>query len=203
MLAQDKRHEFGSIELPAPDWAAARPLLELLRARRSTREFSSRSLELPVLSTLLWCACGVNRDAHGGRTAPSAHDWREIQIYVVLADDTYCYDPSTHTLRLVKAGDLRAMTGVQDFVGGAPLDLVYVADFAKMTDANDEQRTFFAAADAAFIAQNVYLFCACAGLATVVRGLIDRHKLAAALGLARHERIALAQTIGYPRTGSS
>ena len=80
--------------------------------------------------------------------------------------------------------------------GQAPLDLVYVADFAKMTDASDEQRTFFAAADAAFIAQNIYLCCACVGLATVVRGLIDRRKLAAALGLARHERIALAQTVG-------
>ena len=199
MPVQDKRHELGSIELPAPDWPSARPLLALLRARRSTREFSSRSLELPLLGTLLWCACGVNREARGGRTAPSARDWQEIQVYVVLADDTYRYEPSTHALHLVKAGDLRAMTGVQDFVAGAPLDLVYVADFAKMTDASDEQRAFFAAADAALIAQNVYLFCACVGLATVVRGLIDRRKLAAALGLARHERIALAQTVGYPR----
>ena len=102
-------------------------------------------------------------------------------------------------LKLVRTGDLRPLTGPQDFVGSAAVDLVYVADFSKMGDANDEQRTFFAAADAAVIAQNVYLFCACAGLATVVRGLVDRRRLAPALGLARHERIVLAQSVGYPR----
>lgn len=75
--------------------------------------------------------------------------------------------------------------------------------FAKMTYANDEQRMFFAVADAGFITQSVYLFCACVGLGTIVRGLIDRRNLAAALGLAHHERIALAQTVGYPRMGSS
>lgn len=88
---------------------------------------------------------------------------------------------------------------MQDFPAGAPVNLVYVADFAKMVDATDEQRAFFAAADAAFIAQNVYLFCACSGLATVVRGLVDRRTLAAALGLSHHERIVLAQSVGYPR----
>jgi nitroreductase len=199
MQVQDKSIQIGSIELPAPDWEPAQPLQQILRARRSTREFSSRPLSLAALSALLWSASGVNRENDGGRTAPSAHDWREIQTYVVRDDDTYRYDPPTHALRLAKAGDLRALTGVQDFVGSAPLNLVYVADFSKMSGATDEQRTFFAAADAAAIAQNVYLFCACTGLATVVRGLIDRRKLAAALGLARHERIVLAQSIGYPR----
>lgn len=199
MPVEETLHEFGSIQLPAPEWAPARPLLTFLRARRSTREFSSRGLDPIVLGTLLWSASGVNQEDHGGRTAPSAHDWREIQIYAVLADNTYRYDASAHRLHLAKTGDLRALTGVQDFVGTAPLDLVYVADFSKMSGATDEQRAFFAAADAAVVAQNVYLFCACTGLATVVRGLIDRRKLAPALGLARHERIVLAQTVGYPR----
>lgn len=191
--------ELGTIALPAPDLEAARPLLALLRARHSTREFSSRSLDSTVLSTLLWAAFGVNREDSGARTAPSARDWREIEVLVVLESDTYRYDASTHSLHLVKAGDLRPLTGVQDFPAGAPVNLVYVADFAKMVDATDEQRAFFAAADAAFIAQNVYLFCACSGLATVVRGLVDRRTLAAALGLSRHERIVLAQSVGYPR----
>lgn len=193
-------HEFGSIELPAPQWDVAKPLLQMLRARHSTREFSPRVLPVDILSTLLWAAFGINRSESGGRTAPSAHNWQEIEVFAALADAAYRYDAAANSLRLAKAGDLRRLTGVQDFVGGAPLDLVYVADFAKMTDATDEQRTFFASADAAVIAQNVYLFCACAGLATVVRGLIDRRKLAAALGLTVDQRIVLAQTVGFPRS---
>ena len=193
-------HEFGSIELPAPQWDVAKPLLQMLRARHSTRESSPRVLPVDILSTLLWAAFGINRSESGGRTAPSAHNWQEIEVFAALADAAYRYDAAAHILRLAKAGDLRRLTGVQDFVGGAPLDLVYVADFAKMTDATAEQRTFFASADAAVIAQNVYLFCACTGLATVVRGLIDRRKLAAALGLTVDQRIVLAQTVGFPRS---
>lgn len=190
--------EIGSIVLPAPTWDRASPVLQLLRDRHSSREFSPRSLPLEVLSTLLWAAFGINRPETAGRTAPSAHNWQEIEVFAVLAEAAYRYDPAAHALHLVKAGDLRALTGVQDFVGGAPLDLVYVADFSKMTDANDEQRTFFASADAAAIAQNVYLLCASTELATVVRGLIDRRKLARALGLTVDQRIVLAQTVGYP-----
>jgi SagB-type dehydrogenase family enzyme len=193
-------HESGSIELPAPHWARAGPLLQMLQARHSSREFSPRALPLEALSTLVWAAFGINRPETAGRTAPSAHNWQEIEIFAVLADGAYRYDAAGHALRLVKAGDLRPLTGVQDFVGGAPLDLVYVADFTKMSDATDEQRTFFASADAAVIAQNVYLFCACTGLATVVRGLVDRRKLAPALGLGVHQRIVLAQTVGFPRS---
>jgi SagB-type dehydrogenase family enzyme len=191
--------EIGSIQLPAPSWEPAAPVLQLLKARHSAREFSQHPLTAEVLSALIWSAFGINRREAGGRTAPSAHDWQEIELFAVLADGAYRYDAHGHVLHLVKTGDLRAATGVQDFVAAAPLNLVYVADFSKMSDATDEQRTFFAAADAAVIAQNVYLFCACTNLATVVRGLIDRRRLASALGLSRHERIALAQTVGHAR----
>ena len=190
--------EIGSIELPAPQLERAAPLLGLLRARRSSREFSPRALPLEVLSTLLWAAFGINRPETAGRTAPSAHNWQEIEVVAVLPEAAYRYDAAGHVLRPVKSGDLRRLTGMQDFVGSAPLDLVYVADFEKMGDATAEQRTFYASADAAVIAQNVYLFCACTGLATVVRGLVDRRKLAPALGLAVHQRIVLAQTVGFP-----
>jgi len=198
MTSIAETHEIGSIELPAPEWDRATPLIRLLKARHSSRAFSTRALPLEVLSALLWAAFGINRADAGGRTAPSAHDWQEIEVFAVLAEAAYRYDPATHALRLVKGGDLRPLTGTQDFVGGAPLDLVYIADFGKMSGANDEQRTFFASADAAVIAQNVYLFCACTGLATVVRGLIDRRRLAGALGLPVTQRIVLAQTVGYP-----
>ena len=187
----------SAIALPPPQTAGAVPLIQALRSRRSSREFSSRPLPLDVLSTLLWCACGVNRPESGGRTAPSAHGWQEIEVFAVLPDGAYRYDARDHALRLVVANDLRAATGVQDFVGNAPLNLVYVADFGKMGDASAEDRTFYASADTGFVAQNVYLYCAAAGLACVVRGLVDRRKLAPALGLRVDQRIVLAQTVGY------
>jgi SagB-type dehydrogenase family enzyme len=187
----------SAIALPPPHTAGTAPLMQALRARRSTREFSPRPLPRDVLSTLLWSAFGVNRPDSGGRTAPSAHGWQEIEVYVALAEGTYRYDAREHALRLVVASDLRAATGVQDFVGTAPLDLVYVADFGKLGDASAEDRTFYASADAGFVAQNVYLYCAAAGLGCVVRGLVDRRKLAPAMQLRIDQRIVLAQTVGY------
>jgi SagB-type dehydrogenase family enzyme len=190
--------EIGSIVLPDPQWDRAMPLLQMLQARHSSREFSSRVLPLDVLSTLLWAAFGINRAKTTGRTAPSAHNWQEIEVFAVLPEGAYRYEPATHRLLLVKTDDLRGATGTQDFVATAPLNLVYVADFARMHEARADERSFLAGADAGCIAQNVYLYCAIAGLATVVRGMIDRRRLAAALGLAKTERITLAQTVGYP-----
>ncbi len=187
-----------AIELPPPQTERGGTLMQALKSRRSTREFAIKALSSELLSNLLWVAFGVNRPDTGGRTAPSAHNWQEITIYAALAEGLYCYEPAAHTLRLAVSADLRALTGVQDFVAIAPLDLVYVADFARMTDASAEDRAFFAAADAAVIAQNVYLFCAYAGLATVVRGLVDRKRLARAMGLRSDQRIALAQSVGFP-----
>ena len=189
----------ATLALPPPQTAGTVSLLQALRSRRSSREFSSRPLPLDVLSTLLWSGFGVNRPDTGGRTAPSAHNWQEIEVFAALPDGTYRYDARDHALRLVVAGDLRAATGRQDFVATAPLNLVYVADFGKMVDASAEDRTFYASADAGFVAQNVYLYCAAAGLACVVRGLVDRRKLAPALQLRIDQRIVLAQTVGYAR----
>jgi SagB-type dehydrogenase family enzyme len=188
------------IALPPPQTAATTAtLIEALSRRRSTRDFASRALPRDVLSTLLWCAFGINRPDSGGRTAPSAHNWQEIEVFAALPDGAYRYDARRHALQPVVNADLRTATGMQEFVGTAPLNLVYVADFGKMGDASAEDRTFYAAADAGFVAQNVYLYCAAAGLACVVRGLVDRRKLAPALKLRTDQRIVLAQTVGYPK----
>ena len=188
------------VALPPPQTATTTAtLIEALSRRRSTRDFASRELPRDVLSTLLWCAFGINRPDSGGRTAPSAHNWQEIEVFAVLPDGAYRYDARRHALQPVVNADLRAATGMQEFVGTAPLNLVYVADFGKMGDASAEDRTFYAAADAGFVAQNVYLYCAAAGLACVVRGLVDRRKLAPALRLRTDQRIVLAQTVGYAK----
>ena len=186
------------IKLPQPSIQEGGELIEALKARRSTRSFSPKPLPQDLLSTLLWAAFGINRPATGGRTAPSAHGWQEVDVYAVLADGAYRYDAKANALVLAAESDMRALTGMQDFVATAPLNLVYVADFALMSGASEEDRTFYASADAAVIAQNVYLFCATTGLATVVRGLVDRKRLAPVLGLRLKQRIVLAQTVGYP-----
>ncbi|HWR77212.1 MAG TPA: SagB/ThcOx family dehydrogenase [Thiobacillus sp.] len=203
MMGTGLAQETGTIKLPPPETAGGKPLMQALKARHSTREFGSKTLPPQVLSNLLWAASGVNRPESGQRTAPSAHDWREIDVVVTTADGAYRYDPPTHTLKRVVAGDIRKLTGVQDFVATAPLNLVYVADLDKMSEASAEDKAFYSATDAGFIAQNVYLYCASAycasaGLAVVVRGLVDRDALGAALGLGPHLRIILAQSVGYP-----
>jgi nitroreductase len=138
------------------------------------------------------------RPHSGGRTAPSAHDWEEIDVYVCLESGLYVYDAARHALSRRSAQDIRAATGLQDFVARAPVNLVYVADLSRMDEATAEEKTQYAGPDAGFIAQNVYLYCASEGLATVVRGLIDRPALAARMGLSAEQRIILAQSVGYP-----
>ena len=184
--------------LPPPRTKGGRPLLDVLSSRKTTREFSERTLTNQLLSDLLWAAAGVNRPKVGKRTAPSAMNQQAIDIYLARKDGLWFYMPKRNMLRLVQEVDLRKETGEQDFVGSAPLNIVYVADSDRMkTDAN--LRSFYAAADTSFMVQNVYLFCASEGLATVVRGWVNRKKLAKKMGLRRTQRVTLCQTVGYAK----
>lgn len=186
------------IELPKPKLDNGTTLIQALKARRTGREFSPAPLPLQTLSDLLWAACGVNRD-DGRRTAPSAKNWQEIDVYVALAQGVYVFDGKTHALVGIVAGDFRAATGLQAFVKDAPATLVFVADLARMKDASPDDRNLYSAADAGFISQNVYLYCAAAGLTTGVRGYVDRPALAKVLGLRADQRIVLAQSVGYAK----
>jgi len=188
----------ATIKLPAPDKRGGLPLMQALAKRRSSREFTSKPLPPSVLSNLLWAAFGVNRRG-GGRTAPSAINAQEIDVYVALPGGAYLYDAKTHTLQRVAASDLRRVTGYQDFVDDAPLDLVYVADHARMRMIPVGQRESYASVAAGAIAQNVYLYAASAGLATVIRAWIDRSAIADALGLSHDQQVLLSQTVGYPK----
>ncbi len=190
--------ESTTIRLPPPETAGGMPLMQALMTRHSTREFSATPLPPQLLANLLWAAGGVNRPDTGKRTAPSARDWREVEIYLATADAAFRYDAPTHSLIKVADGDLRALTGMQDFVATAPLNLVYVADLDRMSGASAEDKARYSATDTGFMAQNVYLYGASAGLGVVVRGLVDREVLGAALGLRCNQRIILAQTVGYP-----
>ena len=187
-----------SISLPPPETRGGLPLMEALARRHSSREFAPDALPLPLLSGLLWAAYGSNR-TDGGRTAPSALNAQEIDLFVALPFGAYRYDAAAHELRLVAASDLRRVTGYQDFVDEAPMDLVYVADHARMRLVPAGQRESFASVAAGAIAQNVYLFAAGNGLATVIRAWIDRAAIADALGLTHDQQVLLSQTVGYPK----
>jgi hypothetical protein len=191
-----------ALTLPAAERRGGLPLMDALAGRRSSRDFAPDALPLALLSSLLWAAYGVNR-ADGGRTAPSALNAQEVDIFVALPAGAYRYDAAAHELRLVAAADLRRVTGYQDFVDEAPLDLVYVADHARLKMVPVEQRAAYAYTAAGAIAQNVYLFAAANGLATVIRAWIDCAAIAEALGLTHDQQVLLSQTVGYPKSGGA
>jgi len=187
------------IKLPAPDLSGGKPLMQCLKLRQSSREFSPEKLPLPVLSNLLWAAYGINRPESGKRTVPSAVNWQNIDLYVATADGLFLYEAKEHALLQVLDQDIRALTGTQDFVKIAPVNLIYVGDYARIPRGTDEDKRFYSAAHTGFISQNVYLFCASEGLATVVRAMINREELAKAMKLRPEQHIMLAQSVGYPK----
>ncbi len=186
------------IDLPTPDYQNGMPLMQALLRRASCREFKPAELPMATLGALLWAADGVNRPLTGGRTAPSPHGRHEIDIYAALPAGVYRYDAVMHRLVLKHAVDARGQTGYQDFVGHAPLDLVYVVQTSRLLEMPQEQRKRFSAVTAGAIAQNVALYCASAGLSSVVRGWPSERILSDALSLNEDELPILAQTIGFP-----
>ncbi len=191
--------ELAPIKLPAPQMDGGKPLMQVLKARQSAREFGDQKLSPQVLSNLLWAAWGVNRP-DGHRTAPSASNRQEVEIYVTLPEGAYLYDAKAHVLNSVAPGDLRGATGTQPFPATAALNLVYVADMAKAgRPATDPQQQLNVGADVGFIAENAYLYCASEGLATVVRASVPKAELAKQLKLRPEQQIVLAQSVGYPK----
>jgi len=193
LQAQDLR----PIQLPAPQTDGGRPLMQVLKERKTQREFSPERLPTQVVGNLLWAAFGINRP-DGRRTAPSAMNWQEIDIYVAMGDGLFLYNAKANRLETILAKDVRAATGTQDFITTAPVDLIYVADLSKTGQAGS-QTDLFTGADAGFISENVYLFCTSEGLATVVRGSVDRAALAKVMKLRPDQKILLAQSVGYPK----
>ena len=185
-------------QLPPPRATGGKPLIDALKLRRSIREYADRPLPPQVLSDLLWAAFGVNRPS-GDRTAPYWRHVMVIDVYAALADGVWLYDPKQHRLEQHLDADIRAQTGTQDFVGAAPLNLVYVAHGERMQDITAEDRRLYASVDAGFIGQNVYLFCASEGLATVFRGSLDTRALASTMRLDDGQFVTFAQTVGYAR----
>lgn len=188
-----------TVRLPEPTTSGGMPLMDALRLRESIRSFDTAEISEQQLSDLLWAAFGVSRPESGLRTAPSARNWQDIDIYVVMSNGWYLYDHTEHALVRKGKEDLRAYTGTQSFVATAPVNMVFVSDHSRMGEGVDEEtRSFYASNHAGYISQNIYLYCTSEGLATVVRGLIDREKIREVLKLTDNQQVIFAQTVGYP-----
>jgi SagB-type dehydrogenase family enzyme len=200
--------ETDVIKLPAPQTEGGMPLMQALKERKSTRgNFGpEEKLSMQTLSNLLWAADGVNRPG-GHRTAPSAADWQNIQIYVATADGLFVYDAPQNALKVISKQDVRAISGLegqasgpmkQDFAKTAPVSLVYVADMSKtkgMKWNGEDAGTTWSYANVGAIAQNVYLFCASEGLACIVRAMIDAAKVSEVFKLGPTQKPLLTSTI--------
>ena len=186
-----------SIDLPAPQKTGGMPLMEALAKRSTARAFATNDLSPQQISSLLWSAFGINRP-DGKRTAPSASNKQETDIYVLLKSGAYVYSAVSNKLDLVGTNDIRALGGTQEFVKDAPVTLVFVADLAKRGGNNEAARNA-ANIDVGYISQNVYLFCASEGLVTGARGSVDRAALGQKLKLRPDQLIVLAQSVGFPK----
>jgi nitroreductase len=189
-----------NIKLPEPDKHGGMPLMQAMAERQSGRNFSQEALSLQQLANICWAAWGINRPESGRRTAPSSRNRQEMQLFVVLADAVYIYNAEQHQLDFHMAGDLRAYCGSQDFVATAPLNLMYVADMEKLglkspNEIKGEQ-LMTPWANCGFMSQNVYLYCASEGLATVIRAMVDRDSLHKKLGLSPMQQVIMGQSVG-------
>lgn len=192
-------NSFETIKLTAPKTDCKAPLMEVAQNRKSDRNFAETNLSLEDLSNVLWMANGVNRE-DGKRTVPSAMAMYPLETYAVLSNGIYRYDPAAHQLIPVLEGDHRNLTGLQDFVYNAPLNLVFIADYSTYIERKmpENKWLYLAALDAGHCTQNVYLYCAGAGLKVVVRAGAKEKELLEALNLdPKKHQFIVAQTVGY------
>jgi SagB-type dehydrogenase family enzyme len=186
------------IKLSKPNTNRSGALMKAFSERKSTREYASKELSAADLSDLLWAANGINRP-DGKRTAASAMDRRDVDIYVVLPAGTYLYDAKEHKLDLVAEGDYRAAVAGngQDFVKNAPLSLVLVTDLSRLGDAKNPRTQQMGAVDVGIVSQNISLFCTIANLATVPRASMDTNQLKTALKLKEEQQPVINHPVGY------
>jgi SagB-type dehydrogenase family enzyme len=192
--------ELKVIKLEAPDKTGGAPLMKVFNDRKSDREFAPDKLKPKDLSNLLWAANGINR-ADGKRTAPSAINAQDVDIYVVLPEGAYLYDAKAHALNPVAAGDYRAAVagGGQAFVKTAPVSLVLVSDLSRLSKNPDDGTRLMAAVDVGIVSQNINIACAGLGLATVPRGSMDQEALKKALKLTTTQLLLINNPVGYPK----
>lgn len=201
--------DLQSVVLPQPEKEGGKSVLASLAERKTNRSISSRELPIQVISNLLWAAFGVNREtaAFGkkGRTAPSASNSQEIDLYVALAAGVYIYNAYHHSLLQVIAGDLRERSGRRG-AANAPVSIFYIADLSRYDTGPSQpdrqigdpevQKSYYYT-DTGFIAQNVYLYAASSGLAAWFHNC-DKENTIREFKLKPTQKVLFAQSVGYP-----
>ncbi|MBP1763585.1 MAG: nitroreductase [Firmicutes bacterium] len=196
----EKFSDLPTIKLMPAETDRGKPLMQVLKERKSERSYADQDFTLQDLSNLLWAADGITRE-NGRRTAPSARNLQEFTIYVIVKNGIYSYDPANNELLSIAAGDFRKHAGLDAYVATAPVNLIYVADLAKMNwTTNVNEKMTIANLDVGFIAENVALFCTSEGFASVPRLSIDKDTLAQILKLRPEQKIILGTTVGYRKT---
>lgn len=188
-----------SIELTPPRLEGGKPLMEALSLRSSVRAFDSRQLELADLSDLMWAAFGVNRPEEGKRTAASAYNAQDLELYVFLQEGVYFYEATEHVLHQVEPGDHRnLLSRGRDAYKDAPLFIVLVSDVSKFPQGSEEKRKEWGAISAGLVSQNISLFCASAGLITRPRAGMDSEGIRDLLFLQDNQLLLINHTVSYP-----
>ncbi len=198
LLTGMQAQELKVIKLDAPRKDGGTPVMKVFNNRHSDRVFAADALKPMDLSTLLWAANGINR-ADGKRTAPSAKDVRDVDVFVILKEGAYIYDPEAHALNPLTAGDHRALVaGGQDFAKTAPVCIVLASELSRLGDPTNENTRLMGAVDVGIVNQNINLACAALGLSTVPRATMDKESLKKVLKLKDSHLLLMNNPVGYP-----
>jgi nitroreductase len=187
------------IKLPEPNKTGGKPLMQAMNERQSSRDFIDKDLTQQQISDLLWSAYGINRPETGKHTIPTSRNIQDMEVYITTKEGAFLYLPKENALQKLSGTDIREITGKQDFVKVAAVNLVYVSDFSKAGTASDEIKTMTAATHCGSMGQNVYLYCASEGLISVFRAMVDKAELAKALNLPENKRVIYCQSVGYSK----
>jgi SagB-type dehydrogenase family enzyme len=184
------------IKLSLPNKEGGKPLMQTLNERHSSREYTDKALTDQQLSDLLWAAYGINRPEEGKRTAPSARNRQEIDLYITTPTGAYIYDAVNHSLIELTKKDIRAETGNQEYSKTAAVNILYVLNKDKAADKDEDKAMICACLTSGAIMQNVYLYCASENLGCVLRGFSDTETLKTALKLNDRQKIVTSQSVG-------
>ncbi|MEE4198334.1 MAG: SagB/ThcOx family dehydrogenase [Bacteroidales bacterium] len=187
------------MKLPEPDKTGGMPLMQAINERHSARNFADRDLSEQQLSELLWAAYGINRPESGKHTIPTSRNRQDIEVYLTTSEGVFKYLPEQHALLVMDNRDQREVSGLQDFVKVAAVNLIYVSDFDKLGNSSDDIKTMTAATHCGFIGQNVYLYCASEGLISVFRAMVDKEKAATMLQLEGNKKVIYSQSVGFSK----
>jgi SagB-type dehydrogenase family enzyme len=189
-----------TIVLNPPDMTRGLPVMKALSLRASATDFDTTKIKLQDLSDLLWASNGVNRPDVGKRTAPSAINAQDIDVYVSMESGIYLYDAKKHILDLITDGDYRKLiAGRQENVAKAPVICLLVSDISRFKFGEDSLKLVWAAEDAGIVSQNISLFCASIDLATRPRATMDLIKLHELLKLKKSQYLMLNNPVSIKK----